>query len=775
MNKGKTTLEAQNLLQKYGLNLLPDKNNAPAIKLLLSQFKNAFSIVLIIALSSSFIVGDPLDGVLILLILVLNTILGFWQEYKASKELEALRKFEVQLSRVIRDGKEVEIPSSQIVPGDVVILESGDKIPADGKIIESFTLSVNESILTGESLPVVKTKKSEENSIFFGTIVVSGRAKYEVTQTGLNTRFGLIAESLAQVEAEKTPLEISLSKLVKIIGLVVVIVTLILFTLRLLQGFELSEVFLTSIALMVAAVPEGLPAVVTIILALGIHNMYKRKALVRKMVAVESLGSATVILSDKTGTLTKNEMRVKEVEVLDDHNNDLLKCAVLCNSANLVLKEDGDPKLGDFDILGDTTEGALLIWAKEKGLDIDLLRAEGKLVEEIPFSLEKRKMSVIWEKDGKHTTYTKGAPEEIIKQVKLQDKQAEHWNSKYQQMASKGLRVLAFAKDNNFLGLVGIADQIREEAIEAIKVAKGAGIKVVMVTGDNELTAKSVAEELGLLSEGDEVLVGDQLNNLDDEELKKRIDKIKVFARITPENKLKLVKIYQSLDEVVAVTGDGVNDALALKQAQIGVSMGKIGSDVAKEASDIILLDDNFVTLVAAVEQGRVIYTNILKVIKFLLTGNFAELLLITIASLFSHPSPLLPTQILWINFVSDGLPALSLGFDNPSNNVMKIPPQRERNILDNSMLRYVLIGGITIAGICFIVFWFTHNYFGLGVARGATFTTMVVLQMILPFIIRRHHSLTSNRKLLASVLLMLILQVMILTVPSLKKAFGID
>lgn len=770
MSKGLTTQQAQDALKKFGLNTLPQKTTSSALKIFLSQLKNPFSLVLVAAVVLSLVVGDKIDGLLIAAILILNTLLGFWQEYKASKELEALKSFESFNSRVLRDGKEIEIPSSRIVPGDVVILEAGDKIPSDGKIFESYSLQVNESILTGESLPVIKTTKLKENEIYFGTVVVSGRGKFVSLQTGIKTRFGGIAQTLTSVEEEQTPLELSLSKLVKGVGIVVILVTLGIFILRLLQGFELTEVVLTSISLMVAAVPEGLPAVVTIVLASGVHKMYAKNALVRKMIAVESLGGATIILSDKTGTLTKNEMRVKDVKSNKDSEAELLKCAVLCNSANLVLKEDG----GSFDILGDTTEGALLIWAKQKGKDIELLRSEGKLIEEIPFSLESRKMSVIWEDKGKKVTYIKGAPEVILKEVKLSEKELEVWDKQYQHMASLGLRVLGFAKSEEFLGLIGIADEIRVEVRTAIRIAKSAGIKVVMVTGDNELTAKAVAQEIGLLSEGDEVLTGAQLLDLEDEQLKHRLLKVKVFARITPEEKLRLVKLYQSLGEIVAVTGDGVNDSLALKQAQVGVSMGRQGSDVAKEASDIVLLDDNFATLITAIEQGRLIYSNIVKVIKFLLTGNFSEILLIAVASFFAFPSPLLPTQILWINFVSDGLPALSLGFDGASSNLMKIPPRRGNNILDKSMAMYILIGGGSIALICLICFYLVFISFGLDQARAATFTLMVVLQMILPFIIRRHHSITSNKKLLASVVLMLILQSLILIVPQLKVLFGI-
>lgn len=769
--KGLSTTQAAAALQKFGPNVLPKKRGFPALAIFTSQLKNPFSLILIAAVLLAFFTGDKIDAFLIGAILSLNTILGFWQEFKASKELEALKSFEAYTSRVLRDGKEVEIPSPEIVPGDLVILEAGDKIPADGKVFESYSLSVNESVLTGESLSVMKSIKEEDNMLFFGTTVVSGRGKFEVLKTGTATRFGEIAQSLAEVEDEKTPLEKSLSKLIKAVSIAVLATSALIFIIRFLQGFEITEVFLTSIALMVAAVPEGLPAVVTIVLALGVHKMYQKKALVRKMVAVESLGSATVILSDKTGTLTKNEMRVQEVKIHLRGEQELLKCAVVCNSASLVLKENH----GGFDILGDTTEGALLIWAKDQGKDVELMRSEGKLLEEIPFSLESRKMTVIWEEGKRKTTFTKGSPEVILKEVKLTSRELGYWNSEYQKMASSGLRVLGFSKGSEFLGFIGIADQIREEAKEAIRIAKKAGIKVAMVTGDSELTAKSVAEKLGLLEMGDEVLTGLQLKEMSDEKLRERVDKISVYARITPEDKHRLVKIYQSKGEVVAVTGDGVNDSLALKGAQIGVSMGITGSDVAREASDIILLDDNFATLVSAIEEGRLIYNNILKVIKFLLTTNLSEVLLIAIASFLALPSPLLPTQILWINFVSDGLPALFLGFDNASPNIMRNVPKKDHSIMEASMIRYIVAGGVTIALICFLIFYVINSYFGLQSARAVTFTLIVVLQLLIPFIIRKHHSIFSNKKLLGSVMLMLLLQALIMTVPQLKVLFGIE
>lgn len=769
MKHGLTSYQAKEALQKYGPNVLPQKGKVVALKVLLRQFNNPLAYLLLAATVLSFILGDKLDTFLIGAILIFNALLGFWQEYKASKELEALRKFQLEGARVIRDGKQMEILSSEIVPGDIVVLEPGDMIPSDGKILESYSFLVNESALTGESLPVMKSTRESENLVYFGTAVSSGRGKIEVTQTGLRTKFGTIARDLTQIEAEKTPLEKALSSLSRWVGIASFGLAAAIFILRYLQGFEISQILLGSVAFMVAVVPEGLPAVLTLVLAIGVRRMYKKNALVRKMIAVESLGAATLIVTDKTGTLTKNEMKVKEIKTEKEWLTDLLSCAVLCNSASLVLKEGGG-----LDILGDTTEGALLVWAKEEGTDIDLMRTEGKLIEEVPFSLETRKMTTFWEKEGRKIVFTKGAPEVIILESKLSEKERRKWDLEYQNMAKKGLRVLAFSKDQEFLGLIGIADEVREEVKEAIRLSAQAGIKVIMVTGDNELTAKAIGEEIGLLKRGDEIMIGAQLRELDEEDLLKRIGRIKIFARITPNEKLRIVKTYQKLGEVVAVTGDGVNDVLALKQAEVGVAMGKIGTDVSKEASDIVLLDDNFATLVTAVEQGRLIYSNILKAVKFLLTGNLSEALLIGLAVVVGSPTPLLPAQILWINFVTDGFPALSLGFDNPSGYIMRNPPRRNSSFLSRETLKFLILGGVAIAAFCLAVFYLSWYFFGLQTARSTVFTAMVVSQMVLPFIMRRHHSIFSNKKLFASVIFVLVMQVLILTLPPLRSLFKI-
>lgn len=785
MNKGLSTEEAKQKLAAGGLNELPSKKTYSVLKLLSAQFKNLLIWLLIFSSALSFFVGHPVDSLLILVILGLNIGLGFWQEFKASRELEALRKLEVATSRVIRDGKQILIPSKEIVQGDLIVLEAGDRVPADGVIIESYEMYVNESALTGESLPVVKTIQKDENELFFGTNVSAGRGILRVEKTGTDTKFGKIALTLAEVEEEKTPLEISLNGLARNLGIVAIFVAGLVFILRISQGYQVVETLTSSIALMVAAVPEGLPAVVTVLLAFGVRKMYSEKTLVRKMSAVESLGATSVICTDKTGTLTLNKMTVRKVYVEAKNLKDLILNSVVCNSASLVLKEDH----GTYDVLGDTTEGALLLWAKDQKHDYEEIRSEGKILEEEPFNLERRRMSVIWEHDNKATLFCKGAPEFVLPLCKLSDSRIEEIDKEYKKMAGQGLRVLAFSKlpamqkkgiekmekDMEFLGLIGIADSPRMEAKAAIEKARSAGISTVMITGDNELTAKAIGLEIGLMKEGDEVLTGSQLDELTEEELKLRIEKIRIFARALPDHKLRIVKAYQSLGKIVAVTGDGVNDSLALKQAHVGVAMGKTGTDVAKEASDIVILDDNLSTIVTAVEEGRLIYANILKVVKFLMTGNFSEILVIAGAAALGLPIPLSATQILWINFVTDGFPALSLAADGASSDIMKEKPRAvNKSILDLSTIKFIAFFAFLIAVITLGAFVYAINNFSIEIARAAAFSLIVLLQMVFVFIMRRHHSVWSNKYLLGSVALVTVSQVLIISVPFLRKLFGL-
>lgn len=782
---GLTSAEAQTRLSKFGLNQLPQKASFSAIKLFLSQFKSFLLWILIAASLLSLIVGDSIDFFLILIIVFLNSGLGFYQEYKASKELEALRSLEVLTSRVIRDGAQIEIVSTQIVPGDIVILESGDKIPADGRLIESINLQINEASLTGESAAVSKSILSPNNEVFFGTAVSSGRGVFEVVATGSNTKFGKIALTLTSIEEEQTPLEVSLKKLAANLGFLAIGFAMLVFLIEAMRGRDIFEVFFTSSALAVAAVPEGLPAIVTIILSIGVHKMYQKKALVRKLSSIESLGAATVICTDKTGTLTENKMRVRDVFIEDSHQKLLTEAAIYCNSASLILKEGSDA----YDVLGDTTEGALLIWAQEKGLNLEEFKSNGKSIEEVPFDLNRRMMSVAWQHPDKKTiVYSKGAPEKILNLCRLSEAKKAQLTKKYEEMASKGLRVLGVAskihssnskieeKDLTFLGFFGIADAPRKEAADAILLAEKAGIRTIMITGDNELTAEAIAKELKLIKPGEEVVTGAMIDQLSDEDLIQKLPNIRIFARVVPEHKLRIVKLLQQMGEIVAVTGDGVNDSLALKQAQVGIAMGITGTDVAKEASDIVIMDDNYATIVSTIEQGRLIYSNIQKVVKFLVAGNMSEVLLISLAVLFGLPSPLLPSQILWVNFVTDGLPALALATDNATGNLMKSPPRNLReNFLNRKNLKFVLLSGMVIGVVCLSIFYYFYTHFNLEIARSYAFISIVTFQMVLVFILRRHHSIASNKLLLLSVIIVVISQILIATIPALSNIFKIS
>lgn len=785
-----TTAAATAKLQEVGFNELPPKPPASIFKLILEQFKSPLTYLLIAASIFSFAIGDPIDGILIIIILILNSILGFYQEYKASRELEALKKMEVTNSRVIRDGKQIEIPSRELVPGDIIVLESGDKIPADSILIEAFDLSVNESSLTGESLPVIKSheenpdKGAQLNKLFFGTSVVSGRGKAQVVFTGKNTRFGKLALTLSELEDEKTPLEKNLGKLAQTIAILAFITSTLLFSLRLMQEISAKNALLESIALLVAAVPEGLPTAITFILVIGVRRMYHKKTLVRKLSAIESLGSTTVICTDKTGTLTQNKLSVHNVSTAAEEV--LLKTAVVCNSAQLVMKEDH----GTLDILGDETEGALLIWAQEKQASIDQIRAQSKIVEELPFDSKTRMMAVLAAEKNSHTLYIKGAPEVILPISTLSDSEKKVIEKKYQEFASQGLRVLAFArrqkvkatnkleselKGMEFIGLIAIADTIRPEAIKAVSKAQKASIKVVMITGDNELTAKAIGEQVGILKENDEIMLGSQVDELTDEELDQRIRQVSVFARCIPEHKLRIVQSYQRLGEVVAVTGDGVNDALALKQSQIGVAMGKIGTDVAKEASDMVIQDDNFATLVDAIEQGRLIYSNILKTVKFLMAGNLSEVLVIFLSGLLGFPPILQPAQILWINFVTDGLPALTLAFDKSSTSLMHTRPRSQTDaIVGKNNLTAIGVSGVAIALVNLGIF-VAARFWLPEMAQTIVFCSIVLTQIIFVMILRKDQPMYSNKYFIYSVILVLILQALIVTIPGLREVFHLE
>lgn len=779
--KGLTSHQAKQLLFKFGLNVITEQKKKSLYIKFFEQFNNFLTLLLIGAAIISFLIGEKIDGGLILAIVILNAFFGLYQEIKAEESIAALKKMTVTKIRVIRDGRELEIESQFLVPGDIIYVEEGTKIPADGKIIETKHLEINESALTGESLPVVK--KSQEE-IFSGTIVAKGRGYVEITKTGMNTKFGEIAKNLSTIDRSKTPLQKKLEDLTRQIGLLGIVLSFIVFALSLFRGDGYFPGFLLAVSLAVAVVPEGLPAVMTITLAIGIKRMAEKKAIIRKLAAIEALGSITLIATDKTGTLTTNKMQVKEVFVEDkiypveklpllsnQAFSYLVLNGILCSSSSLVYVHDH----GSWDVLGDPTEGALLYLAQKTGLLIDMVRKEWKIVDEQPFDSVSKMMSVTVENSSKLTlrigekssklTFVKGAPESILagcntiqigRQIeKLTERKKAQIEEQVEKWARKGLRVLAFAYHPSFdgkearfgkglrqtspndvmdfltdqrltfLGLVAIHDAPRPEVTEAVRKAKGAGIKIVMITGDNEKTAESVGVVAGIIEEGDEIITGSQLEEYSDQDLLKILPKTKIFARTNPFQKHRIVKLFQHLGEVVAVTGDGVNDAIALKQSDVGVAMGFVGTDVARETADMILTDDNFATLVNAIEEGRNIIKNIKNAIKYLLTCNLTEGLSLINALLIGINHLFYPIQLLYINLITDGLPALSLAFSPKDPNLMFQKPEKEMKLLKSFDQKYILFVGIL--GTVLVL----TSYFLWG--KTAAFTVLTLIQ---PFIL---------------------------------------
>jgi Ca2+-transporting ATPase len=764
--EGLTSQQAQERLKQYGSNELVAKKRKTALQMFLSEFKDIFILLLVGATVVSFILGEITDGAIIGAIVILVAITGFVQEFRAEKALDALKKLTAPKAHVIRDGKEVVVPAREIVPGDILVLESGDHVAADARVLEAVELKTSEAILTGESTPVNKTLavapeeapiSERHNTLFTATHIVYGRGKAVVTTTGMNTEFGKIAEMVQTAEEEESPLQKKLDKFAKKLAKVVIAVVVIIFALEVFetitQGFEASgfvEALLSSISLAISAVPEGLPAIVTIALALGAREFARRHAIVRKLSSAESLGAVTVICSDKTGTITKGEMTVRQIyfngkfaEVTgvgyepkgeckicvdadskpDPDAELLLKIGALCNNAQLRQKESDN----SWEVFGDPTEGALIVAAAKAKLSKEELEKSMPRLREIPFTSERKRMTTLHKTSQNETlAYVKGAPETILercthilengKEEKLTPQKKTAVLQANEQMASNALRVLAMAykrlpsnaeelsddaieESLVFAGLEGMIDPPREEAIEANKQCKKAGIVTVMITGDHKLTAAAIAKEVGIYDEGELVLTGVELDKLSDEEFNQQVEKVAVYARVSPEHKLRIVNAWKKKGHIVAMTGDGVNDAPAVKAADVGVSMGITGTDVTKEASDLVLTDDNFATIVKAVEQGRVIYDNIRKYARFLIACNFDELLVIGSFALLGgifggdlFPLPLLPAMILWINLVTDGAPAVALATDPPDVDVMDRPPRKPDEGILHGMGRFIVL-----------------------------------------------------------------------------------
>jgi Ca2+-transporting ATPase len=769
--KGLSEEEAKRRLQEFGPNELVERKRVTPLQIFLGQFKDIFVIMLLVATIISFLIGEIIDASTIAAIVVLNSVVGFVQEYRSEKAMEAMKKLTAPKARVLRDGDELIIPAREIVPGDIVLLEAGDRIPADGRVLEVVDLKTDEAVLTGESTPVNKelgvlNEKTpvadRKNSVFMATHITYGRGKAVISSTGMNTEFGKIAEMVQTMEVEETPLKQKLESFAKKLGIIIIVICAVIFVLELYEIFVLGvthtvdalkniiDAFETSIALAVSAVPEGLPAVVTVSLALGARELAKRNAIIRKLSSAETLGATTVICSDKTGTLTKGEMTVRKIYVgnkmidvtgvgyeptgqflesgtsIDPKENVdltlLLRASMLCTNAHY----DGKS------VIGDTTEGALIAAAAKAGMTKKDLEDIYPRVSEVPFTSERKRMTTIHKApEGKLFAYVKGAPEIILGRSthvikngrvnKLSAKDRKTVLETNEKMASDALRVLGVAykelstitpenidedsaeEDLVFVGLSGMIDPPRDEAKEANLKCQLAGIKTVMITGDHKLTALAIAKELGMLK-SDVVLTGAELDNMNDEEFEKIVEDVAVYARVSPEHKLRIVKALKKKGQIVAMTGDGVNDAPALKQADIGVAMGITGTDVTRESADMVLADDNFATIVNAVEGGRSIYDNIRKFSFFLMRCNFDELGIIALFALMGLELPLVAGMILWLNLVTDGGPALALTMEPPEPDVMERHPRnpnegvlygRFASIITTFTFQFVLTGGI--------------------------------------------------------------------------------
>lgn len=783
MDLGLTSAQAHEKLNQFGKNEIEIKKSYNALSIFLSQFPTFINGILFAGGIFSSLIGNFVDAAFIFSIIILSAVFGFFQEYNAEKSLEKLKSYIKPLSRVIRNGKEEEVSSFELVPGDIVLLNEGEHIPADGMIIVSHHLEIDESVLTGESIPVAKNDKDKG---FSGTLVSKGRGRLLIEKTGMDTRFGQIAKTLANVETDKTPLQKNLSTLGKIISLISITIAFLLIPIGLSQNRNLFDLILLSISAGVAAIPEGLPAVITIALAIGTKRMAKKNAIVRKMSAVETLGAVQVILSDKTGTLTKNEMTVKEFFVNKKEGmNFLLKGCVIGNTASLIQKGEQ----GKFEAVGDKTDSALLMWAKSKVESLSLLTNDGKIVDEFVFDPETKLITSIWEENKKRYVFVRGAPETILQNSTLSFLEKEKIEKEFENYAKKGYRVIGFGfksheereikerqrleENLEFLGFVGIYDPPRDEAIEAIKKARQAGIRTVMVTGDNEITALTIAKEIGLIEKNEDVITGEELDKMSDESLEKIISKTSIFARTKPEDKLRLVTAFKNMGYIVGVTGDGVNDALALKKADVGIAMGQSGTDVAKEASDIVLADDNYSTLIKAVLEGRTIYNNILKSITYLLSSNLSEISLIFFAAVLKFPDPLLPTQILWINLITDGLPALALASDNRDRSILKEKPRDpKQQILTGKRLGFITVVGFSLSFFLLIVFSYLLRSNSEVFSRTIVFNLLIFSHMTLAFLVRGGSIFKFNKFLFITVLITVVLQLIITTVPFFQGIF---
>jgi Ca2+-transporting ATPase len=819
--QGLTVQEAKARLSECGPNVLKEPKKISALALFLEQFKSFLILILLLATAISVIIGEVVEGLIILSIVIMAAVLGFIQNFRAEKALQALKKMVAPLARVIRDGKEQEILAQELVPGDIILVNAGARLSADCRLLEAMSLKVDEAVLTGESVPVEKTAEAisqdvplseRHNMLYTGTSVVYGRGKAIVVATGMQTEFGKIAASLEEIKEEKTPLQVSVDNLGKSLGILTLSICLLVGVLGILRGYPILKMFIWAVALAVAAVPEALPAVIIICLALGTRRMVKRNALVRRLSSVETLGSTSIICSDKTGTLTKGEMSVRkiflnntEIEVtgvgyeprgefifqnsnLSSGGQDLdllLKIGALCNDSQLT-NEDGK-----WRILGDPTEAALMVAAYKRNLLKEDLNNEYPRIDEIPFSSERKIMTTIHRHQNHILVFSKGAGEVILEKSRLDYEMKQKILNQLHNMAGEGLRTLAFAyketplnlpkeeieRDLEFVGLVGMIDPPRQEVKEAVRICEKAGIKSIMITGDHLLTAKAVAKEIGILDKG-LALTGDELDKLTDSELREKIKDIEVIARVSPLHKLRLVEAFQRNTDIVAMTGDGVNDSPALKKADIGVAMGITGTEVSKEASDLILLDDNFATIVNAVEEGRNIFKNTKNFFTYGLSCHIGEVLIMLVAILVGLPLPLVATQILWMNLITDGLPPLALSVEPITPEIMQQPPRGRKEGFFTKRVVFFGIGIgalIAIQGIALLLYGLKTS---LVKAQTLVFCLITISEMFNAFNWRSDKvslfklSLFSNKPLILAVASTILLQILVVYMPFLQKPF---
>ena len=818
INIGLSDDEAQKRFDRYGPNNLKEKKKESIFVKFIKQFNDFMIITLIIAAIISAVVSklngeaDYIDSIIIVAIVIFNAIMGLVQEQKAEKSLEALKKMSAPNAKVRRDGRVQEIDATLVVPGDIVILEAGNYVPADCRLINSYNLKIEESALTGETIPSLKdsSKILKENTamgdlcnmVFATTIVVNGHGEAIVVETGMNTRVGKIAGMIIEDESPETPIQKKLAEVGKILAIACIIICVLIFVIGIFKKIPIIEMFMTSVGLAVAAIPEGLPAIVTIMLSIGVTKMAKKNSIIRKLPAVETLGSSSVICSDKTGTLTQNKMTVTEIRNCFGRANSnerkfILELGTMCTDTT---EERINGKLG---FVGEATEVAISNAAMEEGVSKSFLYDEMKRINDISFDSKRKMMTTIHKYGNEYRIITKGAPDVLLKrcsncysggQIVPIFSKKDDINEQNNQMAEKALRVIAVAykdveklpemqdveKDLIFCGLIGMIDPPREGVKEAVRTCRRAGIKTVMITGDHLQTAKAIAKELGILKRGDLAIDGETLERMSQHELEQNIMDYSVFARVSPEHKVRIVKAFQSTGAVVAMTGDGVNDAPALKNADIGIAMGKGGTDVAKNAADMILLDDNFVTIVEAVKQGRNIYDNIKKAIHFLISTNIGEIVTIFFGLVLGIKSPLLAIQLLWINLVTDSLPAIALGLEKEEENIMsRLPRNPKKNLFADGLWWKIIIEGAMLGIFTLLAFSIGNRLYSVEVGRTMAFLTLGILELVHSFNIKSEESIfkigvLENKYLVGALVLGVILQVIVVVVSPLAQVFSL-